>query len=395
MKYHYKDLWKWAKLPNIMEQKKGLTKRDFLKLGGLGAISSLALSNPSAASSDMKKSNIDSNKKIDVHAHFHTPDFFREIERRFGKSEQMPGWKLLGMKKDTYMQTYSIEERLDWMSKFGIEKSVFSFPTINLYVNEITAPQKRIEMSKFINDIFAKTHHKYPNRALFFADVPLGTDPDFSRKELVRAITQLGLHGVAIQTNNAGRLPHERDFDDFFSEAERLDVPVFMHPCISPWFKHAYSGLDKYLVYALVGFPADASIAVAYMILDGFFERHKNSKIILTHLGSTAPYIYYRLGETLENQYLPPTISGKSNLTKMPLEYLKMFYYDTASGNPEALQLCESILDENKILLGTDHPYIESAERIAIDYLKRTKITKNQLEKIYFKNGRDLFKLKV
>ena len=149
------------------------------------------------------------------------------------------------------------------------------------------------------------------------------------------------------------------------------------------------------MLEAVVGFPADAMITGAYMIVDGFFERHKNSKIILTHLGSTAPYIYYRLGEAVENPYLPPTISGKANLTKMPLEYLKMFYYDTASGNPEALQLCESILDENKMLFGTDHPYIESAECIAIDYLKRTKITKNQLEKIYFKNGRDLFKLKA
>jgi aminocarboxymuconate-semialdehyde decarboxylase len=293
------------------------------------------------------------------------------------------------------MQTYSIEDRLDWMSKVGIEKSVFSFPTINLYMDEVAEPKKRIEMSQFINDFFAKTHQKHLNRALFFADVPLGIDPDFSTKELVRAITQLGLNGVAIQTNNAGRLPHERDFDDFFSEVERLDVPVFMHPSIAPWFKHAYSGLTKYQTMALVGFPADATIAIAHLILDGFFERHKNVKIILTHLGGTAPYLYERLSTSVKNPYMPPEISGKVNLTKTPLEYLKMFYYDTAIGNPEALQLCESILDENKILFGTDHPYIDSAEYRTIDYLKRTKITNNQREKIYFKNARNLFNLQT
>ena len=384
----------------MQEKKNELTKRDFLKLGGLGGMALFGLSSPPSAFSDMQeKSKINteknSNNKIDVHAHFHPEEFFKEIEKRLGKSEHALGWNLLTMKRDTFMQTYSIEERLDWMSKFGIDKSVFSFPTISMFMDEIAAPKKRNEMSQFINDFFAKTHQKYPNRTLFFADVPLGTDPDFSIKELIRAITQLGLHGVAIQTNNAGKLPHDRNFDDFFSEADSLDVPVFMHPSKSPWFENAYSGLKKYMFEPVVGFPLDATITVAYMIIDGFFERHKNSKIILTHLGSTLPYMYERLNMWIRNPYLPPTISGRANLTKTPLEYLKKFYYDTAIGNPEALQLCESILDENKILFGTDHPFIESSERVTIEYINKTEITKRQVEKIYFNNAKTLFKLKA
>jgi predicted TIM-barrel fold metal-dependent hydrolase len=345
-----------------------------------------------------EKSTPDTSKifnKIDVHAHFHPPELFEEIERCLGKSEQMLGWRVLAMKRDTFMQTYSIEERLDWMNKFGIDKSVFSFPNINLFMDEIAAHRKRNEMSQFINDFFARTRQKYPTRALFLADVPLGTDPDFSVKELNRAMTQLGLNGVAIQTNNAGKLPHEQIFDDFFSETERLDVPVLLHPGKSPWFDFAYTGLKKYMFESIVGFPADTTITIAYMIIDGFFERHKKSKIILTHLGSTIPYIYGRIGQWVTNPYVPEKVSGKANLTKTILEYLKMFYYDTANGNPEALQLCENILDENKILFGTDHPYIEGCERMTIDYLNRTKITKRQLGKIYSKNATALFKLKT
>jgi aminocarboxymuconate-semialdehyde decarboxylase len=168
-----------------------------------------------------------------------------------------------------------------------------------------------------------------------------------------------------------------------------------MHPGPAPWFKFAYSGFQKYLFESIVGFPADATITIAYMIVDGFFERHKNSKIILTHLGSCAPYIHERFGVWVNNPYFPTKISGKDNMTKTPLEYLRMFYYDTAVGNPEALQLCESILDENKILFGSDHPYFESGERQTIDYLNKTKITTGQLEKIYFKNATALLKLKA
>jgi predicted TIM-barrel fold metal-dependent hydrolase len=143
-------------------------------------------------------------------------------------------------------------------------------------MDEIAAHRKRNEMSQFINDFFARTRQKYPTRALFLADVPLGTDPDFSVKELNRAMTQLGLNGVAIQTNNAGKLPHEQIFDDFFSETERLDVPVLLHPGKSPWFDFAYTGLKKYMFESIVGFPADTTITIAYMIIDGFFENHSN-----------------------------------------------------------------------------------------------------------------------
>jgi len=355
------------------------------------------LSTPSTVfSNTQKKSGMNSyticKNKIDVHAHFHPPDFFKEIEKRLGKSEKMLGWKMMQHRTPTFMQSFSVEERLDWMSKFGTEKAVFSFPNINVYMDEVAAPKKRVQMSQFINDFFAETHQKFPEQALFFADVSLGTNPDFSAKELNRAITQLGLHGAAIQTNNGGKLPHEPDFNEFFSEAENLDVPVFMHPGSAPWTKHTYTGLKKYVFEAVVGFPADAMIAGAYMIVDGFFERHKDSKIILTHLGSTLPYIHERIGINMRTP-MPAELTGRENLTKTPLEYLKMFYYDAAIGNPEALQLCESILDENRILFGTDHPYIESAEQRAIDYLQRTKITKEQIEKIYFKNARALFKL--
>jgi hypothetical protein len=124
-----------------MEEKKNdLTKRDFLKLGGLGGMALIGLSNPPTAFSDTQKKSKSYNNRIDVHTHFHPPEFFNEIEKRLGKSEQALGWNLLTMKRDTFMQAYSIEEGLDWMSKFGIDKSVFSFPTISMFMDEIAEP---------------------------------------------------------------------------------------------------------------------------------------------------------------------------------------------------------------------------------------------------------------
>ena len=139
-----------------MQEKNDLTKRGFLKLGGLGAMALMGLSNPPTAFSDTEKKSKSYNNRIDVHTHFHPLEFFKEIEKRLGKSEEALGWNLLTMKRDTFMQTYSIEERLDWMSQFGIDKSVFSFPTISMFMDEIAAPKKRNEMSQFMNDFFCE-----------------------------------------------------------------------------------------------------------------------------------------------------------------------------------------------------------------------------------------------
>ena len=90
---------------------------------------------------------------------------------------------------------------------------------------------------------------------------------------------------------------------------------------------------------------------------------------------------------------MPPKVTGKSNLTKHPREYLKMFYYDTAIGNPEALRFCTDLVGEDRILFGTDHPYVESAERFTVDYINETKLTSREREKLYFKNASALFKI--
>jgi aminocarboxymuconate-semialdehyde decarboxylase len=361
----------------------GLTKRDFLKVGGMGAVALAGFSStPSKSMGASQEGSTENKKKIDVHAHFHPPEFFQEIEKRLGKQAQLSGWKNFTRKSDTYMQTFSIEERMAWMDKFGIDKSVSSFTNMELFTDPYAVPEKRKEMSQYINDFFAETHRKFPDRALFFADVPLGCDVEFSAKEMNRAVTQLGLQGVCISTNNNGHYPQEAMFNDFFSEAERLDVPVFIHPSPAAWFKHAYTGLEQYGLSSTLGFMADATIMISYMILDGFFDRHKNAKIIVTHLGATTPYLYAR-------------IDRKAKSRKLFMDHLRMFYYDTTSGNPEALQLCESILDENRLLFGTDHPFVDNAENEAIEYLGRTKISKEQSDKIYTENALKLFKLKA
>lgn len=329
--------------------------------------------------------------KIDVHAHFHPPDMFKGLERILGTLEGS-GVPLLKRQGEGVMQHFTAEERLQWMDRFGIEKSILSFPTVSMYLGdekEVERPKDRKEVCRFLNDLFAETHAKYAERLLFFADVPLAVDVEFTCRELHRAIDELGLQGVAIQSNLGGRLPSEPEFEEFFAEAEKMGVPIFMHP-------HAPYGREKmmkYWVFAIVGFTADVCLAATYMILDGFMERHPNIKIILPHLGGTIPYLSRRLTVFTEAGGTDPAVMGRSNPGKDPPEYLKHFYYDTALGHSAALELCLKVIGTDRIIFGTDHPYVHNAEARTIDYISRTRLTVKERDKIYSENAKDLLGL--
>lgn len=324
------------------------------------------------------------NKKIDVHGHFHSPEFFATIASITGETAG-PGWFLLSLQTPTYMQTFTIEERLAWMDQFGIEKTVFSFPSVYLWMrDEQSQSEERKEIAQWVNDFVAVKHEEYPERAYFMADVALTAgDVQWSIDELHRAL-DMGHHGVWVPTNINGDPLSDPAYEDFFAEAEALGVPIFIHP-ESPY---CIEQMTQNFLFAIVGFPADEALMVANLIYPsnptalGFMDRHPNIKMILTHLGGSIPYIYARLRLSPAAAWLPRPAE----------DYLKLFYYDAAIGNPEALKFLIKFLGStDRIMFGTDHPYVPSAEEGTIKYIKDTPLTKKQRRKIYFKNAKELF----
>lgn len=326
--------------------------------------------------------------KLDVHSHFFGPRLWQGLKKLVGPPDKDATFSKVP-ESTHHMQRFDPEQRLELMDEYGIQKSVLSFPSMSVYMGdrETAQPQQRKQSAQFINDHFAEVHGNYAERLLFLADVPLSVDVDFSCKELHRAIKDLRLQGVAIPTNIAGRRPSEPEFNEFFSEVRKLDVPVFVHPQNAYGRQH----MQKYMITTIVGYPAETALTAAYMILDGFMEKHKNLKIILTHLGGFIPYLYRRLNTYTEASQVDPAKSGKVNLSNQPSKYLADFFYDTALGNPEALELCLKVVGDNRILFGTDHPYVEKAEVKGIDIIDRTGLAEDVKNKIYRLNADKLF----
>jgi aminocarboxymuconate-semialdehyde decarboxylase len=134
------------------------------------------------------------------------------------------------------------------------------------------------------------------------------------------------------------------------------------------------------------------------LIFAGIFERFPTIKFITHHCGGMVPYfadrlvVHYNNGlERLGADYFP-------GLTKHPVDYLRMFYADTAlNGNPSALRCGLEFFGEDHLLFGTDMPYdIENggvSMRETIHAIEAMGVSESVRSKIYEGNAQRLLHL--
>src|SRR5207237_4829648 len=84
-------------------------------------------------------------------------------------------------------------------------------------------------VSRWVPDGIAAFAKQHPPRFFGLCVLPL-QDMEATVAELDRSVTRLGMKGVLLYSNNAGRFPDEPEFRPLFRRAEELDVPILLHP---------------------------------------------------------------------------------------------------------------------------------------------------------------------
>ena len=131
--------------------------------------------------------------------------------------------------------------------------------------------------------------------------------------------------------------------------AEATGAFVLLHP-MTP-----LTGVDlgRYFMDNAVGRPAETSITLAGLILDGVFERYPGLKLCAVHGGGFVPYQIGRLDQAVRAK---PKLAG-ARLSRLPSEYLRQIYVDTVVNNPAVLRFMVDYLGVDQVLLGTDYPF--------------------------------------
>jgi len=288
--------------------------------------------------------------KIDVHSHLFDQRYFDAMWQDFEleRSTTPQGQTLMRRNGYTYMwyrdSFFDVEHRLRVMDKQGIDMRVLSLSSPNVYDWQ---GARQVEMARLMNDATAAIVRAHPKRFAGVGSLPLADIPA-SLAELERIVGELGLHGVMIGSNVAGLQLNDARFEPVWKKLDALRLPVFEHPMFPPDIKK-----EEFELPLRLGFVFDTTIAATRMIYSGVFERYPNFPYILAHTGGTL----LMLLERLDNGYrLFPDC--RKYISKLPSEYAKRLYYDTASFYAPALMMAHGIIGADRLLFGSDDPLI-------------------------------------
>jgi 2,3-dihydroxybenzoate decarboxylase len=284
----------------------------------------------------------------------------------------------------------SIDQRLKDMDKGGIDMQV-----INLMGGRGANTAEIVASCRSANEDLSKIVEKYPERFAGYTLLPM-QDPDAAARELERAVKELGLKGPLIYSGSGGSYLDEKKFWGIYEMAEKLDVPVYIHPgVILADMSGPYKSPYPIVAMAMWGFAASTGLHAVRLIVSGAFDKYPKLKIILGHMGEALPYWLWRMDKHYidDQAHLEKDAPG-NNLKKLPSQYFLNNFYVVTSGMlwEPVLQFCISAMGSDRILFGCDYP-AEPDLVFASQFIDSVSISDSDREKICHLNAEKLLRI--
>jgi aminocarboxymuconate-semialdehyde decarboxylase len=325
---------------------------------------------------------------IDFHAHFYPEDYLKKLEAsqgdvRIETDAKGQRWILsMGAKAGPITPDFfDIDTRVERITENRVDMQVLSSPHPGV---DRFSPQESAEMSRAINDGIAKAMRKSPKHFHGIAMLPL-IDTKLALKELDRAVLDLGMKGLCMLSNVAGKMLDSDFLLPIYERAQQLGVPVFIHPT-TPLGAQV---MQEWRLAIILGFEFDIVLSATRLAYSGILDRFPDLNFVISHLGAGIPFLAGRI----DRGYFDPTCGIK---TKKPTsEYLRDLYCDTVSFYQPALAMAYEFYGASRMVLGSDFPLIIGDLPAAVPSIEAMNIPKREKEKILGENVIELLKLKI
>jgi predicted TIM-barrel fold metal-dependent hydrolase len=284
-----------------------------------------------------QRSAVVSGHRIDVHTHAMPEEAMAVVAAH--------GFRPTGGYKISVQWTP--EAALAYMDRHDIAAQIVSVPMT--FTGSDDDPDFGIRLSRMINEGNAELIAKHPARFGAFATLP-GDGPEQALTELGYALDELGLDGVVLTSNVAGRYFGDPSLEPVLMELARRQVPVFVHPVDCPHIDVLGFGRPS----SIVEFPFDTARNITNALYTGVFQRIPGLRLILAHCGGALPALGWRIGEH--------TVMGRgpqdADIDPAHVaEVLRGLYYETAlAGSRNSLLPTLEVTGPDHILFGTDWP---------------------------------------
>ncbi|WDF74507.1 amidohydrolase family protein [Novosphingobium sp. KACC 22771] len=238
-----------------------------------------------------------------------------------------------------------INERLLDMDRLGVDVQAIS-PSPGQYYY-FAPPEVGREAARLVNDRIAQAAAEQPDRLVGMGTVPL-QNVDMAIAEMRRCVSDLGLRGIEIGSNVAGRELADEDLRPFFAAAEELGVLVFLHPL---GFTHGQR-LSEYYLDNIIGNPLESSIALSHLIFSGVLDAHPALKLCVAHGGGFLPGYWGRMDHAWR---VRPEC--RIHTPRPPSDYLRQVWLDTLVFDRKQLDALIESHGADRLCMGTDYPF--------------------------------------
>lgn len=290
---------------------------------------------------------------IDIHAHMFGYDWLDMVKKHGAPAY---GMETMHDGRDYVMEMGSAacaleKEAMDYdlrikmMDKHGIDVSIVSLTSPYVCWG---GPEISAEVARLSNNEFAGGQTAYPDRFRWFCSLPWEY-PDAAIAELDRCV-EMGTAGVMVMGHFGERHLIDPLFAPVWAEIDKRGLPVLLHPTAPYGAKDLDFGFERILMPG-AGFMFDTTFAIARMVVDGFFDRYRNLKLIASHGGGYLPYVTGRL-----DVFFGVETMVAMKIDNPPSSYLENIYYDAIVYDKGALDLCLEIAGPGNVMFGTDLP---------------------------------------
>ena len=208
-----------------------------------------------------------------------------------------------------------------------------------------------------------------------------------------RTVTGFGFKGALISGTIRGAFLDDPKFEPLLARAEKLDVPIYIHPGMPPAevCRAYYEGFPKNIGFGLAtfawGWHYEVALHVMRLAVSGTMDKHPRLNFIIGHMGEGLPAMLARCEHQFRNDL--------SFLSRPLAKTITDQVYVTSAGfftNPPFVAALETF-GIDRLMFSVDYPYASNADGRA--FLDNVPLSGDDLAKFAHGNADKLLKLKV
>jgi aminocarboxymuconate-semialdehyde decarboxylase len=279
---------------------------------------------------------------VDVHAH-HLPTALGE---RFTSLSGIP-----------YPLRHSDDHarRVADLDEAGVDTQILGLGAVQPYWPN---RQASADGARFANDLYAEVVASEAaggtpagTRLRAFGALPL-PHADAAVEEAVRCLDELHFSGIGLGCSAGGVPLDDPRFDPLWSELDSRSAVVYLHPGVA---NNGLVGVDDYpmLLGPVFGSPAEQSVAVARLALNGTLERFAGIRFVVAGMGGNLLVALGKLADSLDRGKRPSTDLSSEHV----LGLLETIWFDTSSIDPVLTLAAREAGAVDRLVFGSDAPW--------------------------------------